>query len=225
MRLNKGAKASLTKAGILLAAYLLWTLLVRFINVQPIGPNGSSVGLAAINGAVFRGLGGVLHTGLYRASGLLGYLILLLGLCTALLAVLQLVQRKSLRAVDWDLQVYVIYGASVLIIYVISTVVSINYRPVITDAAKGLELSYPSSHTLLSLGVMGAVAVQIRLRVKEKGLRKILTAAAWALAAVVILLRLLSNAHWLTDIIGGILLALVLCEAYQAAVRLRYSKF
>ena len=37
-------------AGIgLMAAFVIWTLLVRFVDVQSIGPEGSSVGFAAIN--------------------------------------------------------------------------------------------------------------------------------------------------------------------------------
>ena len=34
-----------------LLAFLVWTLLVTTVDVRPIGPDGSSVGLATVNGA------------------------------------------------------------------------------------------------------------------------------------------------------------------------------
>ena len=38
----------------LLAAFVLWTVLILFIDVQAIGPRASSVGLATVNGAFHR---------------------------------------------------------------------------------------------------------------------------------------------------------------------------
>lgn len=40
-----------------LAAFALWTALVRFIDVQAIGPNGSSLGFAVLNRAVHETIG------------------------------------------------------------------------------------------------------------------------------------------------------------------------
>ena len=38
-------------AGILLlVGFAVWTFLIQAVDVQPIGPNGSSVGFAALNG-------------------------------------------------------------------------------------------------------------------------------------------------------------------------------
>ena len=41
----------------ILAAFALWTVLVHSIDVQAIGPNGSSVGFAALNKAVHETIG------------------------------------------------------------------------------------------------------------------------------------------------------------------------
>ena len=46
-----------------LAAFVLWTVLVRVVDLQQIGPEGSVVGFAAFN-AFVHGLTGV-HMGLY----------------------------------------------------------------------------------------------------------------------------------------------------------------
>ena len=57
-------------ASVLLAAFVLWTVAVCQIDVQPIGPNGSSVGFAGLNGWV-HDLTGV-HMGLYVLTDWLG---------------------------------------------------------------------------------------------------------------------------------------------------------
>ena len=41
----------------ILAAFVLWTFAVRYMDVQPIGPNGSTVGFAALNGFVHKTIG------------------------------------------------------------------------------------------------------------------------------------------------------------------------
>ena len=220
----RGSKKYIMRAGIFLAAYIIFTLVVRFVNVEPIGPEGSSVGLAKLNGAVFNRIGGF-HAGFYKLSSILGAIILLGALLIALLVVMQAVQKRSIRKVNWDLKVYILYGIVVLAVYLITEHFSINFRPVILDAEEGLELSYPSSHTLLSVSVIGAAAAQIRLRVKDSGTQRILLIAAWVLAAVTVLARFLAGVHWTTDIIGGILLAMVLCEGYCAAIKYRYRRF
>ena len=55
---------------VLLAAFTLWTAAVHFIDVQPIGPNGSSVGFASVNGFVHKAIG--VHLGLYTITDWLG---------------------------------------------------------------------------------------------------------------------------------------------------------
>ena len=42
-------KPTWSAAIVLLALFLLWTLAVQFADVQAIGPQGSSVGLASLN--------------------------------------------------------------------------------------------------------------------------------------------------------------------------------
>ena len=50
----------------MLTAFVLWTVAVQFIDVRTIGPNGSSVGFATINGFVHK-LTGV-HMSLYNVT-------------------------------------------------------------------------------------------------------------------------------------------------------------
>lgn len=54
----------------MLIAFALWTAVVHWIDVQPIGPNGSAVGFAAVNGFVHKTIG--VHFGLYTITDWLG---------------------------------------------------------------------------------------------------------------------------------------------------------
>ena len=42
---------------VLLAVFLLFTILAKTVDVQPIGPMNTEVGFAAVNGAIFKTLG------------------------------------------------------------------------------------------------------------------------------------------------------------------------
>ncbi|MEG0323032.1 MAG: phosphatase PAP2 family protein, partial [Raoultibacter sp.] len=80
----------------------------------------------------------------------------------------------------------------------------------------------PSSHTLLLLCVMATAVIQIRDRVGSKPLRTVLIVAALVIMAVMVIGRLLSGVHWLTDIVGSIVLASALVLFYSAACK-RYA--
>ena len=83
--------------------------------------------------------------------------------------------------------------------------VPINYRPVLIEGI--LEASYPSSTTLLVLSVMPATIMQIGRRVKTPATAKVLQIICGAFTLFMVLGRLISGVHWLTDIMGGILLS------------------
>ena len=131
--------------------------------------------------------------------------------CFALLALVQLIRKKSLRGVDGDLWAlaafYVLLGAC----YVAFEKYVVNYRPILVDGV--LEASYPSSHTMLTTAMLGMAIVQMRKRVRGKALRGLIDVVLGAAIAVG---RLMSGVHWLTDIIGGLLLGFALVALYDA---------
>ena len=94
----------------------------------------------------------------------------------------------------------------------------INYRPVTPDGV--LEASYPSSHTLLVLSVMPTMVFQLRRRFPASMLRTAAIVLCIVFTAVVVIGRLLSGVHWLTDIVGGILLSLGLYLIYRSVVHI-----
>ena len=51
-KLKKKNRKNLYGAVSLLAVFILWTAAVQLVDVQPIGPKGSAVGFAAVNGYI-----------------------------------------------------------------------------------------------------------------------------------------------------------------------------
>ena len=193
-----------------LTAFALWTLAVSCVDVQTIGPNGSAVGFATINGW-FHQLTGV-HMTLYYITDWLGLVPVAFGFGFAILGLAQWIKRKSFCKVDRSILVLGGFYIVTLAAYLFFEDFVINYRPVLI--AGFLEASYPSSTTLLVLCVMPTARMQLRSRIQNPVLRRIVCAAITAFMAFMVVGRLLSGVHWLTDIIGGILLAAGLVTLY-----------
>jgi undecaprenyl-diphosphatase len=94
--------------------------------------------------------------------------------------------------------------------------VPINYRPVLISG--NLEVSYPSSTTLLVLCMMPTAEMQLSSRIKSAALRRCVSASVYAFVAFMVIAMLVSGVHWLTDIIGGALLSASLVALYSACV-------
>lgn len=196
----------------LLAAFGLWTLAVYLIDVQPIGPDGSAVGFAALNCFLHR-LTGV-HWWLYALTDWLGLIPLAVAALFGLLGLCQLIRRKCLWKVDGSILVLGGFYAAVIALFLLFEKCVVNYRPVLIEGV--LEASYPSSTTLLTMCVMPTAALQLRSRIQNPGLRTALIAAIWLFTALMVLGRLISGVHWFTDIVGGALLSAGLVMLYHA---------
>ena len=197
-------------AGFLLA-FALWTILLGVVDVQKIGPRGSAVGFATLNGA-FHALTGA-NMKLYVITDWLGLVPVATALAFAVLGLVQWIQRRSLLKVDRDLFALGGFYLAVMGVYVLFECVVINRRPVLIDGF--LEASYPSSTTLLVLCVMPTTMMQLWARIKRTALRRVLLIALLAFTAFMVLGRLLCGVHWLTDIIGGALLSAGLVTLYH----------
>ena len=198
----------------LLAAFVLWTALVQLEDVQPAGQNGTCVGLAAFN-VWFHGLTGV-HMVLYAITDWLGLVPAAGCLGFGVMGATQLVRRRSLFAVDPDLLLLGVYYVLIAAAYLLFEAFPINYRPIPIDGV--MEASYPSSTTLLVLGVMPTLAYQIARRSKSIQAKVAVVAFVAAFSALMVAGRLVSGVHWATDIVGSILLAAGLFAMYRYAV-------
>ena len=204
-------RKTLTAVGFL-TAFVLWTLAVKTVDVQTIGPCASAVGFAAVNGW-FHSLTGV-HMTLYTITDWLGLVPVAFGFGFAILGLVQWIRRKSICRVDRSILVLGIFYIVTLAAYLFFEDFVINYRPVLIQGF--LEASYPSSTTLLVLCVMPTAQLQLRSRIQNPILRRITCAAITVFIVFMVVGRLLSGVHWLTDILGGILLGLGLVTLYDA---------
>lgn len=203
-------------AAFLLAAFVLWTVLLRVVDVRAVGPNGSSVGFAAMNLLVHE-LTGV-HMVLYEITDWLGIIPIAVCMGFALLGLTQWIQRRSILKVDRSILVLGGFYMAVMAAYILFEMLVINYRPVLIDGR--LEASYPSSTTMLVLCVMPTALMQIRQRIKKRALLRCILAMIIAYVAFMVAGRLISGVHWVTDIIGGALLSAGLVMMYDAVIRL-----
>ena len=107
-------------------------------------------------------------------------------------------------------------GFYILVIsaYILFEMLAVNYRPVLIDGY--LEASYPSSTTLLVMCVMPASVMQLNTRIKNKNIRNIISVVIYAFMAFMVIGRFVSGVHWLTDIVGGIILSAGLVMLYYS---------
>jgi len=200
----------------MLFAFSLWTATIQFIDVQTIGPQGSSVGFATLNGFVHN-LTGV-HMSLYAITDWLGLVPLAFVMGFALLGLVQWIKRKYLLKVDYSILVLGGFYIVVMAVYVLFEVFVVNYRPVLIGGI--LEASYPSSTTMLVMCVMPTAIMQFNARIKNNILKRFVASAITAFVVFMVIGRLLSGVHWFTDIIGGALLSAGLVLMYRAIIRL-----
>ncbi len=207
---KKNAKKYFIFGAISFILFAVLTLLVKTVDVKPIGPLGSEIGLSGIN-IYFRDLIGVNMT-LYDVTELLGYLAIAVVACFGLLGVYQLIKGKSIKAVDSNI---IILGALLVVLacaYVLFEFAIVNYRPIVME--NELEASFPSSHTMLSFCVFGAAIHQLLNRIGNKALRIVSVSVCTVLIVATVIGRLLSGVHWLTDIMAGVLISVSLLMFY-----------
>ena len=209
----KDKKYLLTGTG-LLAAFALWTLLIRCIDVKAVGQNGTKIGLADFN-LWFHELTGV-HMTIYTITDWLGLVPIFICLCFGGLGFVQSVKRRGLCRVDKDILLLGFYYVLVIACYLIFEMVPINYRPVLIEGR--LEASYPSSTTLLVLSVMPTLMFQAERRATDPFIRKAAMVFVIAFSAFMVIGRLISGVHWATDIIGAVFPSMGLFLLYRYAV-------
>lgn len=204
---------------ILIAVFVFWTILILTVDVQPVGVNGTVVGFATLN-CSFHNMTGVNMT-IYHITDWLGLVPLFCCMIYGAVGFVQLLQRKSLLKVDIDILLLGVYYVIVIFGYLIFEMIPINYRPILIDGR--MEVSYPSSTTLLVLSVMPTVIFQVDRRIKNRVVRRIITPSTILFSLFMLIGRTIAGVHWLTDIIGSVFLSAGLFLIYYANV-LRLDK-
>jgi undecaprenyl-diphosphatase len=158
----------------------------------------------------------------YNISELAGLIPLATAGCFAIFGLCQAIKRKSLFKVDSHLFVLAGFYAALLLAYVGFEIIEINFRPVLIEGE--LEASYPSSHTLLAICVVGSAIFALGRLFGDKKYVLWINIASAVLMAATVMLRTFSGVHWITDIFGGILLSFALVFFYCGAAVLNTKK-
>lgn len=195
----------------LFASFIVWTLLLRFVDAKVIGPKETSVGFSTLNGFVHNLTGTNMR--LYTITDWLGLVPIFIALGFAIIGLSQLIKRRNLLKVDRDILALGVFYIAVMTAYILFEFVVINYRPIIIDGY--LEASYPSSTTMLVLCVMPTASMQINSRIRNLILKRFAAFVINSFAAFMVVARILSGVHWITDIIGGALLSSGLVMTYK----------
>lgn len=209
-------KPTLIVSAALFLAFLVFTLLVAVVDVSGGVVFGTEIGFSSINLAFYRATqkSGA-YTSLYKISEYLGYLALIEAAAFAIYGVVQAIKRKSVKKADADVYVLAAIYVLTVIFYVLFEVAIVNYRPVVFELGK-IEASYPSSHTVLSCVIVGTGAFMLRRRISRKPVRIAVEVCSALVVAATVACRAFCGVHYLTDIIGGLLLSASLVTLFAA---------
>lgn len=204
---------------ILTVISIAYTFSVKKIDVKAIGPNNSKVGFAKLNGLFSKLVGS--NMTIYKITEILGYIVILIVLVYGVIGIIQLIKRKSIKKVDREIILLGVLYVLMAVVYVAFEKIVINYRPILIDGE--LEASYPSSHTLLAICICLSSLLVSKNYVSDKYL-KITNIVTIVLLLGVFAGRVVSGVHWISDIIGGILISLTLLMYFYTLYDVRFKK-
>ena len=187
--MKKNEKRLLILGIMLVIAFTIWTLLIKTVDVEPLGQNGTDMGFATFN-CWFHKLTGV-HMTIYTITDWLGLVPIFICIIFGGIGFVQLIKIKSLFKVDCDIILLGIYYIIVIGYYLIFEMIPINYRPMLVEGF--MEASYPSSTTLLVLSVMPTLIYQVNYRLKNDALKKIISISAILFSIFMVIGRLVSG--------------------------------
>ena len=189
---------------------ICFTLLVKNIDVDAIGPNGSEVGFAKLNGWFSNLIGS--NMTIYKITEVLGLLVIAIVLIYGCIGLYQLIKRKSLLKIDREIIILGCFYVLMAITYVLFEKVVINYRPILIDGE--LEASYPSSHTILAICI-ALSSLKVSKEYFNKKYIKQINIITLVLMSLVVVGRLVSGVHWISDIIGGVIISFTLISYFK----------
>jgi undecaprenyl-diphosphatase len=219
-------KGKLCAAGLFYVLFLALIVLLCLVDRQP-WAEGTEIGLATVNAwfaiavAGLNGSWGVdgsmdLSLKLYKLTEYLGYFAILVLCVFALIGLVQLIRRRSLKKVDREILTMGGLFVLTLILYVFFEKVVVNCRPIVLPGESGFEPSFPSSHTVMAIVILGSVSMTLKKYVQNPALRAVLRVLCILLILVMVCCRFLSGCHWFTDILGGVLVSLAMLALFDA---------
>lgn len=204
-------KRLLITGTLLLIMSIVFTILITKVDISNIGPENSAVGFASINSKLTFNY----NETIYKISEYLGYVALLIPVAYAGFGFIQLIKNKSFKKINRELYILAGFYAVILLTYILFEKLTLNYRPVILD--EGLEASFPSSHTLMSLCFSISAIIANKSMFKDKF--KLVNILLLILGVSIVLTRYISGVHWFTDIVGSVLISSTYITYFKALIK------
>lgn len=153
-----------------------------------------------------------------RISDILLVVMLAIVAGFALSGLAQLIKRKKFKKVDSEI-VSMIPSLLLLvaIYFLFDKVWVLNYRPILVNGVA--EASFPSTHTLIAVTVLGMTMMSLPRYIKNRKQRILIDVLALIAMAAMAFLRVASGMHWMTDVLGGIVFGIDLVLVYGGALR------
>ena len=194
---------------------VVFTILVKVVDVKQVGVNGTSIGFATLNQLVFKTTG--VNMIWYHITDWLGLVPVFMAMAYALIGLIQLIKRKSLFKVDKEIIILGLFYVVVISIYIFFEKVIVNYRPILMNGF--LEASYPSSHTLMTICLCGS-SIIVNKKLFNNKITRIIDVLSLAIIFITVIGRLLSGVHWFTDIVGGMFISISLLMTFHSIIDL-----
>ena len=197
----------------LLVVFILYTMSLTFVDIQPIGPQDSLVAYSSINKTIHELFG--VNMMLYNITDWAGVVAIFIAIGFAVLGLVQWIKRKSILKVDSSILVLGVFYILVFGAYVFFEFIVINRRPILINGI--LEASYPSSTTMLAMCVLPTAMMQFNRLIKNKKNRNTVNILCGLFTAFMVIGRLVCGVHWFTDILGGIIFSIAMILLYCSA--------
>ena len=198
-------KRNVLISAILILFAIVFTILVKVVDVKLVGTNNTNIGFATVNQFIFKIIG--VNMIWYHITDWLGLIPIFIAVIYAIIGAIQLVKRKSILKVDKEIILLGLFYIIVISLYIFFEKVIINYRPILMNGF--LEASYPSSHTLMTICLCGS-SIIVNKKLYNNKTTKVMNILSLIIMLITIIGRLISGVHWFTDILGGILISVAL---------------
>lgn len=193
---------------------VIFVFLVKNVDVAPVGAFGSVVGLSHINKFFYEFFG--FNMFWYKLTDYPGILLnVLVAFIFFIVGVREWIKTKSIFKVDKNLIVLGGMYFFSLLIYVLFEKYVVNYRPIILPGEVCLEPSFPSSHTMWTVFVMGSAITKCKRFIKNAKTIKAVKIVLYSTIFIIITGRIISGVHWFTDILGGLIIGFTLLAFYS----------
>lgn len=196
---------------VMYVAFLGMLLLVLLVDVNTHDLTNTTIGLFAINQYWYKLI--EWNEFWYTITDWLGLVPVLVGLCFGLIGAVQLVSTRSVKNVQYPIKMLGVFYVFVILIYILFEVWIVNYRPVLIEGFK--EASFPSTHIFVSIFVLlSAVDVMKEIQ-DDKYSTRFISMILYSTLFVIVVGRVLSGAHWFTDIVSGLFLSFAVYAQFK----------